>query len=113
MGVYLDDFGTGFSSLASLRRFPLDGLKLDRSFLDTSVTSRRTAAVIHSAVTLAGDLDMHLIAEGVESLEQVALLQALDCRLAQGYLFARPIECAELEAVLDQSTPLIGERLAA
>jgi len=98
--VYLDDFGTGLSSLASIRKFPLDGLKLDRSFLDEQICSRRTAAVIHSGVTLARDLDMRLIAEGVESLHQVALLQALGCAEAQGYLFARPVEAGDLMSIL-------------
>ena len=63
------------------------------------VFSRRTAAVIHSTITLARDLDMLLIAEGVESLEQVALLQALGCEAAQGYLFARPVSAHELADV--------------
>lgn len=96
MQVLLDDFGTGLSSLGSLRRFPLDGIKLDRSFLDEHVSSRRAAAVIHSAITLAKDLNMLLIAEGVETYEQVALLQALGCEAAQGYLFSKPISSTEL-----------------
>jgi diguanylate cyclase (GGDEF)-like protein len=98
--VFLDDFGTGLSSLGALRRFPLDGMKLDRSFLDAQVFSRRAAAVIHSTMTLARDLDMVLIAEGVESFEQVALLQALGCEAAQGYLFARPMTADELRMSL-------------
>jgi EAL domain-containing protein (putative c-di-GMP-specific phosphodiesterase class I) len=89
--VYLDDFGTGLSSLGSFRRFAVDGLKLDRSFLDPTVSSRRAAAVIRSGITLARDLGIALIAEGVESLDQVALLQAMGCEDAQGYLFSRPV----------------------
>ena len=100
IAVFLDDFGTGLSSLGSLRRFTFDGIKLDRSFLDQQVFSRHTAAVIHSAITLARDLDMQLIAEGVEFLEQVAMLQALNCEVAQGYLFSRPVPVADLAATL-------------
>jgi diguanylate cyclase len=94
--VYLDDFGAGFSSLANVQRFALNGMKLDRCFLDLKSANRRAAAVIHSTMTLARDLEMDLIAEGVESLEQVALLQAIGCESAQGYLFARPSPAAEI-----------------
>ncbi len=89
--VFLDDFGTGLSSLGALRSLPIDGIKLDRSFLDSNLFSRRTAAIIDSTATLANDLDMELIIEGVESIEQVAMLQALHCNCAQGYLFSRPV----------------------
>jgi len=98
--VFLDDFGSGYSSLSSLRHFHLDGLKLDRSFLDQSVFSRRTAAVIDSMFTLANDLNVDLIIEGVESLEQVVMLQALQCEYAQGYLFSHPVPLELLEQAL-------------
>ncbi len=111
ISVFLDDFGTGLSTLASLRRFSLDGIKLDRSFLDEQVSSRRTAAVIHSVMTMARDLDIALIAEGIESLEQVALLQTLGCETAQGYLFARPVPANDLDQALKESFPT--ERMAA
>ncbi|MFT3786871.1 MAG: EAL domain-containing protein [Tepidisphaeraceae bacterium] len=102
--MLVDDFGIGHSSLSTLRRFDLDGIKLDRSFLDECVTSRRTAAVIHSAITLARDLGMELIAEGVESLDQVALLQTLGCEFAQGYLFARPSSVDRFVALAQNRT---------
>ncbi|HMO26009.1 MAG TPA: EAL domain-containing protein [Tepidisphaeraceae bacterium] len=102
--VVLDDFGSGYSSLGSLQDFPLDGLKLDRSFLQQqSDSARRTAACIHSVITLARDLEMDLVAEGVESLEQVALLQALGCERAQGYLFGRPVEVGQLPSFFSGS----------
>ncbi|HRK30609.1 MAG TPA: EAL domain-containing protein [Tepidisphaeraceae bacterium] len=106
MRVFLDDFGTGLSSLGSLRRFELDGIKLDRSFLDEHTFSRRTAAVVHSAITLAGDLEMTLVAKGVESLEQVALLQSLACKTAQGYLFSRPIPASDFDVAVIAETPI-------
>lgn len=96
--VYIDDFGTGHSTLSILRHFPVDGLKLDRSFLDKSVASRRSAAVIHSVITLARDLGIKLVCEGVELLEQVALLQTLGCDEAQGFLFSPPTAADSLPA---------------
>jgi diguanylate cyclase (GGDEF)-like protein len=97
--VYVDDFGTGQSTLGMLRRFPVDGLKLDRSFLDKQVVSRRSAAVVHAVVTLARDMDIQLIAEGVELLEQVAMLQTLGCTEAQGYFFSEPVDLSRLENI--------------
>lgn len=101
--VYMDDFGAGMSSLGSIRQFPLDGIKLDRSFLDDSVTSRRAAAVLHCAATLARDLEIEVVAEGVECLEQVALLQAMGFERAQGYLFSRPLGADNLEEMVTNS----------
>jgi diguanylate cyclase (GGDEF)-like protein len=103
--VYLDDFGTGLSSLGSLRQFELDGIKMDWSFLDHGVFTRRTAAVIHSTMMLARNLDMDLVAEGVEALEQVAMLQSLQCSSAQGYLFSKPVPLHDLPSCLGGMIP--------
>lgn len=100
----LDDFGTGYSSLSLLHEFPIDILKLDRSFMAQISVNRDTAAVIGAVVALAHNLNMKVVAEGIESLEQVAFLQALDCDLAQGYLFSKPLPAAAASAFL--STPL-------
>ncbi len=88
----LDDFGTGYSSLSTLHQFPLDVLKLDRSFVMNTTQGRAYSALVQALVTLAGNLGMEVVAEGVESADQVAVLQALDCRYAQGYLFGKPME---------------------
>ncbi len=98
--VTLDDFGMGPGSLAALHKVALDGIKLDRSLLEASASTRRTAAFVQAVLTLARALDMEVIAEGVESLNQVALLQALGCELAQGYLFAQPAPAQEFLASL-------------
>lgn len=111
--IYLDDFGTGMSSLGSIRRFPLDGIKLDRSFLDVNESNRRSAAVIHSAITLSRDLGILLIAEGVETYEQVALLQAMSCEFGQGYLFSRPRPLNSLIDLLNQPFETIPKLVAA
>jgi diguanylate cyclase (GGDEF)-like protein len=93
LGVHLDmdDFGTGYSSLSCINRFPLDGLKIDRSFIQTLAGKREEMAVIHAILGLARNLGMRVVAEGVETAEQVAFLQALDCDQVQGFHFSRPL----------------------
>jgi predicted signal transduction protein with EAL and GGDEF domain len=102
LGVQLlmDDFGTGYSSLSGLHRFPLDGLKIDQAFIRNVSERRDYAAVVHAIITLARNLNMQVVAEGVETAEQVAMLQGLDCTQAQGYHFARPQDAASAEALL-------------
>jgi EAL domain-containing protein (putative c-di-GMP-specific phosphodiesterase class I) len=79
---------------------PLHGLKIDRKFMQNVSEHRDYAAVVHAIVTLARNLNMKLIAEGIEDADQVALLQAMDCDLAQGYFFAPPRDAAGAEAYL-------------
>lgn len=100
--LHMDDFGTGYSSLSCLHTFPLDGLKVDRSFIQSVSERRDYAAVVHAIVQLARNLGMKLIAEGVETAEQVAMLQAMDCDLAQGYFFDRPRDVAGAEAYISK-----------
>jgi diguanylate cyclase (GGDEF)-like protein/PAS domain S-box-containing protein len=92
----MDDFGTGTSSLACLRDYPFDTIKIDRSFVSDLAASRDVLAVIHATITLVENLGMASVAEGVESPEQVAILQSLGCRYAQGFHFARPVPPGEL-----------------
>ena len=87
----LDDFGTGESSLSCLHRFPLDMLKIDRTFIDNIDQHREFSAVMHAIVTLADNLKLDVVAEGIENREQLAQLQAMECAYAQGYLFTRPL----------------------
>jgi diguanylate cyclase (GGDEF)-like protein/PAS domain S-box-containing protein len=100
LGVRLaiDDFGTGFSSLSYLRRFPVDIIKIDKSFVDGLVTPGPGLALATSIVRLARNLQLETVAEGVEQPEQLALLSAMGCDAAQGYLFARPLD---VEAATD------------
>jgi diguanylate cyclase (GGDEF)-like protein/PAS domain S-box-containing protein len=88
--IYLDDFGTGYSSLSHLHQLPLDGLKIDRSF----VSGTLDAAVVQSILTLAHGLGVGVVAEGIEEAGQLAALRAMGCRLGQGFLFSRPTEPA-------------------
>jgi EAL domain-containing protein (putative c-di-GMP-specific phosphodiesterase class I) len=87
--IALDDFGTGYSSLTYLRLFPVDKLKIDKSFIDT-VPGRETV-LVNSLIKLAQELDMTVVAEGVESKEQYEYLAACRCDLIQGYLISRPL----------------------
>ncbi len=97
--IAIDDFGTGYSSLASLHEFPIDVIKLDRSFVARDGDAARNAqlhTIASGILKLAASLGVHVIAEGVETPDQLALLQELECELAQGYLFTRPIPAAAL-----------------
>ncbi|MEA2358633.1 MAG: hypothetical protein QOI62_1893 [Solirubrobacteraceae bacterium] len=89
--LHLDDFGTGYSSLSYLKRFPLDALKLDRSFVAGLGTDTQESAIVAAVVEMARALGLAVIAEGVETEEQLASLRGLGCELAQGYYFAHPM----------------------
>jgi diguanylate cyclase (GGDEF)-like protein len=89
--IAMDDFGTGTSSLGLLRSYPFNTIKIDQSFVKDLTTSRDVLAVIHATINLVENLGMESLAEGVEEPAQVAILQSLGCRYAQGYLFSRPM----------------------
>ena len=90
-GLALDDFGTGFSSLAYLQRFPFDTVKIDRSFITDMAHNEETPVVLRSIIRLAHDLDMSVVAEGVETQAEASSLRALQCEFAQGFLFGAPM----------------------
>ncbi|MGH3088364.1 MAG: putative bifunctional diguanylate cyclase/phosphodiesterase, partial [Rubrobacteraceae bacterium] len=89
--IALDDFGTGHSSLSSLRRFPLDALKVDRSFVSNLEDDSQMANVVASIIELAHALDLEVISEGIETPGQLSMLRHLGCDIGQGYHFSRPI----------------------
>lgn len=102
MGVFIaiDDFGTGYSSLAYLKRFPIDILKVDRSFVMECDVGNEAVAITRAIVSLAHSLNLRVVAEGVETSSQLAVLNALGCEEYQGYLFAKPLRQAEADAFL-------------
>jgi EAL domain-containing protein (putative c-di-GMP-specific phosphodiesterase class I) len=102
LGVKLcmDDFGTGYSSLSCLHHFPIDVLKIDRTFILNTDSNREYAAVIHAIITLAHTLKMTVVGEGVESGGQLAQLQALECDAAQGNFFSKPLSVTAAEAYI-------------
>ena len=99
----LDDFGTGWSSLAYLRRFPIDTIKIDRSFVAGLGADHGDTEVVRAVISLAQALDLTTVAEGVERPDQAAALMALGCHLAQGYLFGRPVPADHFWAQSDRS----------
>ncbi|MDO8606654.1 MAG: EAL domain-containing protein [Phaeospirillum sp.] len=108
MGVRLsiDDFGTGYSSLSYLERFPFDTLKIDRSFLIGMLERQERKVLVETIVAMASGLGLEVIAEGVETAEQLGHLAAINCDIAQGYLFSRPVVLAEALAMLGQRFPV-------
>lgn len=91
VGLSLDDFGTGYSSLSYLRRFPIDELKIDRSFINDIHTNEDDAAIAAAIVAMARSLGLEVVAEGIERKEQAQQLAQMGCHLGQGYLYARPL----------------------
>jgi diguanylate cyclase (GGDEF)-like protein len=104
LGVQLsiDDFGTGYSSLGYLHRFPLDTLKIDRSFVGRIGEAAENIEIVRTIVSLADNMGMDVVAEGVETLGQLAQLRKLNCKYGQGYLFARPADAASIDAWIPQ-----------
>jgi EAL domain-containing protein (putative c-di-GMP-specific phosphodiesterase class I) len=96
----IDDFGTGYASLTVLQSFAGDTLKIDRSFISTMHEDDGHRAIVRGIVALAHNLQMHVVAEGIEHPEQLALLRSIGCEYGQGYLFARPMSGAEIEPAM-------------
>jgi diguanylate cyclase len=92
--IAIDDFGTGYSSLAHLQRFPVDALKIDRSFISGLKNNKEGETLIHTLVQLGKALSIETFAEGIDEHHELSLLRAEDCDSGQGFLFARPLDAA-------------------
>jgi len=103
--VHMDDFGTGYSSLSYLHRFPIDTLKIDRSFVGNLGMSEETWKIVQAILHLAQNLGMDVIAEGIENLMQMRMLQSLGCQYGQGYYFSKPLDPREITSLLARQFP--------
>jgi EAL domain-containing protein (putative c-di-GMP-specific phosphodiesterase class I) len=101
--IAIDDFGTGYSSLSYLKQFPVDYLKIDRSFVANIHTDGDDAAICAAIVAMAKKLNLMVIAEGVESEEQLFFLREQGCDQVQGFLFAKPMQADELARLFDET----------
>jgi PAS domain S-box-containing protein len=115
LGVRLDidDFGTGYSSLSRLQRFPVDTLKIDRSFISRMDTDIETREIVRIIVMLAHGLRLKVVAEGVETQAQADMLRDMGCELAQGYLYSRPVPCETIEQLLGNNRAASAPRTKA
>jgi EAL domain-containing protein (putative c-di-GMP-specific phosphodiesterase class I) len=107
MGIHLslDDFGTGYSSLGYLRAHPVHSIKIDRSFIEEVAYNVTAATLAETMITMAHALDKKVVAEGVETMEQLEFLRTRNCDYAQGFFLARPAPAAEMTALLQGQQP--------
>ena len=103
VGLACDDFGTGYSALASLRRLPFDTLKVDKSFLEADPEDEKATIILETVILLAHDLDMTVVAEGIESQEQITTLAELECDFGQGFLIGEPMSAKQVVEALGGS----------
>ncbi|PLR80414.1 putative bifunctional diguanylate cyclase/phosphodiesterase [Bacillus sp. V33-4] len=104
--ISIDDFGTGYSSLSYLKHLPIDGIKIDKSFVDDIINHSNQGAMVKTMIDMGHNLNFTVIAEGIENQEQVAFLEQNDCKIGQGYFYSRPLPSDEIEKIL--STALNG-----
>jgi EAL domain-containing protein (putative c-di-GMP-specific phosphodiesterase class I) len=98
--LQIDDFGIGYSALAYLQQFPIGAIKIDKSFVSQMIRDRRGLGLVRAMVSMARELGMGVIAEGIETSQQLRELKQLDCSFGQGYLLAQPMSAAALEKTL-------------
>jgi EAL domain-containing protein (putative c-di-GMP-specific phosphodiesterase class I) len=108
----IDDFGTGYSSLAYLRQFPIDTLKIDRTFITKATQTSESSALIRTLIQLGKALGIETLAEGIEEEVQLDRLQREQCDSGQGFLFARPLDPADIEAFFSSGKGRDGEHVA-
>jgi len=106
VSMAIDDFGTGYSSLGYLKKFPIDTLKIDRSFVSSLVEDSSNAAIVNTIISIAHHMRMNIVAEGVETLQELKFLHALGCHVIQGFFFSKPLSENEFESLLKDTQRL-------
>jgi EAL domain-containing protein (putative c-di-GMP-specific phosphodiesterase class I) len=104
--LHLDDFGTGYSSLGRLQHFPISTIKIDRSFVQRITPDGRQPEIVRAIILLGRELQLEVIAEGIEQEHQIAMLEELGCTLGQGFYLGRPMSAQEIEQILIKSIPV-------
>ncbi len=102
ISISIDDFGTGYSSISYLKYLPVDTLKIEKSFVQNMLNNTKDRALVESVISLAKSFGFNVIAEGVETSEQLVLLKTLECSQAQGYLFSKPLPLKELYLLFEE-----------
>jgi diguanylate cyclase len=102
ISISIDDFGTGYSSISYLKYLPVSTLKIDQSFILNMLTNMKDRALVESVISLAKSFGFHVIAEGVETKEQLELLKSLGCLSAQGYFFSKPVPMKEVYRLYEE-----------
>ena len=108
VGLKIDDFGTGYSSLSYLSKYPFDAVKIDQSFVIHLDEEARNVDIIATILTLAENLHMNSIAEGVETSSQCERLRKMGCQFGQGFYFAKPVSCEAAERIIEGSARSMG-----
>lgn len=113
IGLSIDDFGTGYSSLAYLKRLPIDRLKIDKSFVDGLPGQESDEAIVYAIISMGRALGIEVVAEGVETIAQRDVLQAMGCDFYQGYLCARALPSQQLRELVQQTRIAVGQEVSA
>ncbi|MGZ8271132.1 MAG: putative bifunctional diguanylate cyclase/phosphodiesterase, partial [Methylophilus sp.] len=114
LGIQLavDDFGTGYSSLSYLKQFPIDVLKIDQSFVNDIATATDSGIIVSAVIGMGNNLNLHVVAEGIESQAQLTFLKQHDCEEGQGYYFSKPLTPSDFTTLLKANTSLLNQELA-